>query len=134
MKYPHTITAAAAAAALLLSGCGAIQSDGEYKDAGQLRDAFLEAGGDCDGHADDAVLDKGGWTRTVCNGNYFTFEVYDSPTPQSTRSAYWKGIGAWSLLKGEKWVIASFEDDQLRHVQERLGGSLELGDPSQRRG
>ncbi|MET1155083.1 hypothetical protein [Arthrobacter sp.] len=120
MKHARSLTVAAAAAvALLLSGCGGPPADGgSFANVTELKDAFVKAGGTCDNWSthNKSILAA---TAGSC-GDKYAFAVYDDMDNMAT----WVDTNRVMKLGGvvgKNWTISCVDPSP---VHDKLGGEL----------
>lgn len=124
----HTLAAAALVVLpFSLAGCGPDQSGGMFEDVDSLRDAFIEAGGNCnDWNQTNTVtgaLQSGECGTTAQLSVFKDGEGVQYQITQVKNSEKAEGMGEW--LTGENWIIAV--DDETEHaseLQSDLGGQI----------
>ncbi len=115
---------------LLLAGCAAATpaaDGGSYGSVEDLRDAYVAAGGDCDGWSQDNQVTLAAESG-VCDSNT-VLSTYTSQDAKeeivATVKAVGDVIGGYSLLVGVNWIINSPDAKDAREV---LGGTLVFDD------
>lgn len=126
MKYT-AIAILVAAFSLSLVGCGPEQSGGKFEDVDSLREAFIDAGGNCDDwNQTDTVtgaLQSGECGTTAQLSVFKDGSGVQYQITEVKKSEKAEGMGDW--LTGENWIIAV--DDQTEHASElqvELGGQI----------
>jgi curli biogenesis system outer membrane secretion channel CsgG len=121
---------AAAACAVLLSGCGTtITKDASYKDVMELRDAYIAAGvvkePKCeDKPTQDAKADQG-WQATTCGANtvLVTFDNTAALNKMVAQDVKFKKDRE-AVLSGPNWTVRGPELE-IKDLQAKLGGKLQ---------
>ncbi|MHA7191071.1 hypothetical protein ACX80N_12355 [Arthrobacter sp. MDT2-16] len=128
-------TALTLLAGLVLTGCGApeptssIKPDGgPYTNVGELRAAYIEAGGDCEDWRDRGPNGYGGGT-IECDGSSMIDVVSDSDKLEKYRDDFTEKSNVqsiestWTWLQGENWMVRSTEEE-VAAMKEILGGEI----------
>lgn len=120
---PKKLLATLAAATILMTGCGPDESGGSYSDVEALRDAFIEAGHECDEwEQSNQVLGAAQsgecGTETVLS-TYLTHDAVQDRIAETKESLGGLLGGEW--LTGENWIINT---DNARELQEAMGGQI----------
>ena len=115
-----TLSATGLLAALLLTGCagGAPSDGGSYKNATELKDAFIKAGGECspwNGHNKTVLA-----TTSGSCGTAFVVGVFEDPENLAVQVSTFKEIGVAAVV-GKNWV---FSGTDAASVRDKLGGEL----------
>lgn len=114
------LPAATLVAALLLTGCAGAPADGgSYKDVTALKDAFVKAGGTCDGwstHNKSLLADTAG----ACGGDY-ALSVYDDMEKMKLWVDTQRMMSRPGAVVGKNWTISGINPQP---VHDKLGGEL----------
>lgn len=118
------VTAAAAALALAVGGCGGPEKDASYGSVNEFRDALVAAGYDCpDWKQTDDVPSAAQSGRCSTKDKLMTFSTTDDRDHiVDTFKDFMGGLGMEvHLLVGPNWILNSADADQM---QKKIGGSV----------
>jgi uncharacterized protein YgiB involved in biofilm formation len=107
------------AAALLLTGCGGPPADGgSYKNVTELKDAFVKAGGTCDGWEahNKTILAT---TSGRC-GTKFALGVFADPENMALQVSTFESVHVLAAV-GKNWIISGLD---AASAHDKLGGEL----------
>lgn len=120
---PKKILATLAVATLLTTGCGPDESGGSYSDVEALRDAYIEAGHECDDwEQSNQVLgaaQSGDCGMDTVLSTYLTRDAVQDRIAETKDSIFAEATGDW--LTGENWIINGSNAEDLR---EKMGGQI----------
>jgi hypothetical protein len=121
MKTFRSMALPAAAAALLLTGCGgaAPPDGGSYANVTDLKDAFVKAGGTCDDwstHNKSILADSAG----AC-GDAYALSVYDDMEKMKLWVDAERKMSRPGAVVGKNWTISGINP---KPVHDKLGGEL----------
>lgn len=120
---PRKLLATLAAATLLMTGCGPEESGGSYSDVEALRDAYIEAGEECDdweqSNAVGGAAQSGNCGMGAVLSTYLTHDAVQDRIAETKDSMFAEATDDW--LTGENWIINGSDAEKLR---EQMGGQI----------
>lgn len=111
------------ASALSLVGCSS--SDATYDNVEQLRDAYVDAGGNCDNytptHTSDGAKSSASCSRQTVIVVYANHDAVNDQIELLKNSGISGLIGDSERLVGENWMINA---PDLEQIQKKMGGEI----------